>query len=172
MLKVCYSLIFIFFVHSLHAQDYDNKHFVGYWAEYTFIVPDSCSLDSIPDLEMLNLTLDELLSDSLLIEFIKNEGDSTVWEYGFKADGTFIGNSSWFCNNQSYQSAGNWDYKNGEFALQQVTPCWEGSSEFDHHYYPVQWISPSAFYECGEEGKGTFVITIFKKIPTGLIQPN
>lgn len=168
-----YLLLLCFFkLSAVFAQEFDSTHFVGYWTEDSFIVSDSCNLDSIPELEMLNLTLDEFLSDSLLIEIIKDVGDSTIWEYEFKANGTFIGNGFSFCNDQYHQSTGEWDYKNGQLALLPNNPCWGKTSNIDQHYYPVQWISPSAFYECGEEGKGTYVITITKKIPDGLIPPN
>lgn len=157
-----------------HTQDYNKDQLIGYWAEYTFFVPDSCSLDSIPFLSEINLTLEEFLSDSLMIELINEEGDSLAWEYEIKLNGTYVGNSSRLCNGKSHQSTGKWDYKNGEFAMKRIDPCSNTNKRdpFTFYYYSIQWISLTAFYECGEEGPGIPVVTIYKKIPDGLIAPH
>ncbi|NOQ75997.1 MAG: hypothetical protein GQ574_28580 [Crocinitomix sp.] len=171
-----YCLLFLLSFINLsvaNAQEYNKDNFVGYWTEYVFIVTDSCSLDSIPMLTLLDFTLDEFLSDSLMIDLIKEEGDSSAWEIEFKPNGTFIGNGRSFCKGKTHQTTGEWDYKKGELAMKQLRPC--SSSKLDplkDYYYPIQWLSSTTFYMCGgEEGPGNPVIILFNKIPDGLISP-
>ncbi|MFT5818911.1 MAG: hypothetical protein ACI8ZM_000132 [Crocinitomix sp.] len=158
---------------ATYAQDYDNDSFVGYWVEHVLFVADSCSIDSVIDLKIYGLTLDEILSDSVYISDIKEYGDSAAWHIEFKDDGTYAEYGSFSCRKIKYPIVGTWNYKDGQLATRsQTSPCFVGErSPLEDYYYPIQWISPTAFYQCGQEGPKQHIVIIYKKIPDGLIEP-
>jgi hypothetical protein len=160
-------LVMLSFAHLSFGQDYGKSQLIGRWAEFVFFVPDSCSLDSIPELEDIHMALEEWLSDSLIIAFATEFNDSSYWDIQFMADSTYLENDSSYCAKSYHQSHGNWDYKDGELALKGIlSPCivpnWGPVSDF---FQPIQWYSPTVYYECAEEGPGNHLIIMYKKIP-------
>lgn len=148
------------------GQEYQKEQLVGKWVEHVFSVTDSCSIDTIPVLVEWGISLEELLSDSLIMLMLEEEVDTNYWEYEYKANGLFVENDSGFCDGHSYQAHGKWDYKNGEFAKLYLDSCSNRKrNNRELHYYPIQWISPNAFYECGEEGPGNHLVIIHQKLP-------
>ena len=169
MVKSCFLTLLFYLTCPSFGQENGKSQLVGRWIEHVFFVEDSCSIDNIPFLVQLGISVEELLSDSLIVVMLEADIDSNYWEYEYKANGLFVENDSGFCDGYWYQTHGKWDYKNGEFATLNLDSCSnrKGNSRA-LNYYPIQWISPNAFYECGDEGPGNHLVIINQKLPNSI----